>query len=289
VGEGEGGVVAVVHAVEVLAPVAVLGVGDVVAATDPLGGLVGVDEGLHALVVEGLGLDEVEEVEPDLEAPARVCDLEEEPLRVALGVDVVLENQVVLEVGELLRELQVAGLELGLEDQRAVLSALGPVVALLVPRNERLLGRALLALPRNGQRAHPLLLARLDQLQVCPPRVPKLTLQQLLYVARTDQALERLGVELLLRLVALLPEPRVHDRVLLALGLLLVLQVKDLPQRLLASVHHPVLLYLQVLDHLRGLLQGEFSALGSRGALRIALNLFFLLKWLPLHELLREA
>ena len=58
----------------------------------------GVDQHLHAVVVQTLRLDHVQHVELDLLALLDVGHPEVEPLSVTLGVDVVLQNEVVLGV-----------------------------------------------------------------------------------------------------------------------------------------------------------------------------------------------
>mmetsp|Transcript_13579 Transcript_13579/g.23115 ORF Transcript_13579/g.23115 Transcript_13579/m.23115 type:complete len:356 (-) Transcript_13579:44-1111(-) len=119
--EGEGVIVATALLLE-----RVLVVADVFAVAVPantaagLGLLLGVDEGLHALVVGALGLDEVDEVELVLGVLARIGDPEVVPLRVGRRVVVVLEDEVVLVLPDLHRPPQVPRLEPALEHQRRV-------------------------------------------------------------------------------------------------------------------------------------------------------------------------
>ena len=93
-------------------------------------GFLGVHSGLHPEVVEGIGLHHVGDVKNVPLSLAGVGDREVVPLRVALGVVVPAEHQVVLEVENLYGPFQVRTLEAGLEDQGAVVVVLGGVVGI---------------------------------------------------------------------------------------------------------------------------------------------------------------
>lgn len=75
---------------------------------------------LHAVVEEGVVLEQVDDVEPQfhgvLHAHAKI-----EPLQVPLGVDVILQHQIVLIVGHLICCQQVPTLEVGIERYEASL------------------------------------------------------------------------------------------------------------------------------------------------------------------------
>ena len=75
----------------------------------------GEDGGLHAVLEQRVLLGEVDDVELDACALGHVAHAEEEPLVVALGVYVVLQDQVVLVVLALVGPEQVARLEVGVE------------------------------------------------------------------------------------------------------------------------------------------------------------------------------
>jgi hypothetical protein len=88
-----------------------------------------VGEWLESIAEQGLLLDEVDDVDLDLLVLARVGDLEVEPLVVASRVDVVLQDEVVgidrvALVVVFVDVEQVAALEVGVEDERAVVFAL---------------------------------------------------------------------------------------------------------------------------------------------------------------------
>lgn len=91
---------------------------------------------LESIAKEGLLLDEVDDVDPNLLVLASVGDLEVEPLIVAPCVDVVLEDEVVsvydvLLVIVLVDVHQVAALKVRVEDQRPIVFAqLSGVLAL---------------------------------------------------------------------------------------------------------------------------------------------------------------
>jgi hypothetical protein len=111
----------------------VLSVGDVLASSEPADvlefvPLLGPEAGLHADLVETRGFGEVEDVELDpvdlLVCPdcdVLVDDLEVVPLVVALGVEVVLQPQVVLNVVHLRGFSQIAVFEATVEDQHILL------------------------------------------------------------------------------------------------------------------------------------------------------------------------
>lgn len=82
--------------------------------------LLRVNGDLHSEVEERVGFGVVHDVELDRLAFPRVLGLEEEPLGVAAGVDVVLHQQIILIVRNLLRQVQVTALKLGLEQERLV-------------------------------------------------------------------------------------------------------------------------------------------------------------------------
>jgi hypothetical protein len=70
-----------------------------------------IDKDLHTIIVETLGLDHIQHVEFDFEAFTSIRYPEVEPLSVAFGVDVVLENQVVLLVALLVSKLEITRFE----------------------------------------------------------------------------------------------------------------------------------------------------------------------------------
>lgn len=109
VGEGEG---VEVLCEDVVFADAVLEVSEVGASLVPalalLGELLRVNADLHAVVEHAVLLGVVLHVELDAVTLLRVAHSEEEPLSVALRVDVVLHEQVVLLVGQLLSQEQVA-------------------------------------------------------------------------------------------------------------------------------------------------------------------------------------
>ena len=73
--------------------------------------LFGVDGDFHTVVEERVWLRVVQNVELDLHAGASVLNLEEEPLRMALRIDIVLHQQVVLNFRNFLRQVEVATFE----------------------------------------------------------------------------------------------------------------------------------------------------------------------------------
>ena len=82
--------------------------------------LIRVEEGPHALAVEGGGLDEVHNNESVPDSRLHVPHLEEEPLGVFPGVQVVLQVQLVLELSHLVSFPEVPALEASLEFQRVL-------------------------------------------------------------------------------------------------------------------------------------------------------------------------
>ena len=76
----------------------------------------GVYDDLHAHFVEVVHFVLIEDVEAHFHVLSGVRDLEEEPLGIAVGVDVVLQEQVVLVVVEFGNHGEIAALEAGLED-----------------------------------------------------------------------------------------------------------------------------------------------------------------------------
>ena len=71
----------------------------------------GVDEYFHAIVEEGVGLGEVEDLKRDWERLRSITYSEVEPLGVAPCVDVGLQDQLVVLVIQLRHQSQVAGFE----------------------------------------------------------------------------------------------------------------------------------------------------------------------------------
>lgn len=63
---------------------------------------------LHAKIEQRIDFGEVHDVELDGQVLPRVLDLEEEPLRMPIRIDVVLHQEVVLVVAHLLRQIEVA-------------------------------------------------------------------------------------------------------------------------------------------------------------------------------------
>lgn len=74
-----------------------------------------VEAGQESIVEEGVSLAQVDDVEFDVSVLGGVDQPEVEPLRVALSVEVILKQQVVLEGGHLVGCEQVARLELSVE------------------------------------------------------------------------------------------------------------------------------------------------------------------------------
>mmetsp|Transcript_43346 Transcript_43346/g.41753 ORF Transcript_43346/g.41753 Transcript_43346/m.41753 type:complete len:541 (-) Transcript_43346:140-1762(-) len=129
--EGEGVVIA--SHFQVLPAEAILVVKDVAPYSMPsfvlvLFGVLGEGEDLHAVVVEGVGFGEVDDVEADFLALPGVGDPEEVPLGVAVGVDVVLQDEVVLIVRDLQGRQEVPTLKSGLKDDCPILLALQLVI-----------------------------------------------------------------------------------------------------------------------------------------------------------------
>ena len=113
--------------------VAVLVVLDIVAAPVPTEVLLlalplGVEDDLHPHPVEVVELVLVQNVELHRLPPARVRHLEEKPLRVAVGVYVVLQKKVVLVLTHAGSHRKVAALEPGFKHQGLVVLVLGSIV-----------------------------------------------------------------------------------------------------------------------------------------------------------------
>ena len=212
----------------VLTFVVVLEITEVFAASGPAKGLalgalggellevfissVGVDQHFHAFVVQALGLDHVQDVELYFLTAGSVGDSEEEPLGVTLRIYVVLKDQIVLVVILLVGELKVSGLKSRLENEGLVFEILGLVV--IAPRELKWV-RELLVL---------LLIVYVG---LC-------VLDDFLEVASSNQLVEIILVESLLRIVELLPESGVDDWVLLPLGEFgLVLEVEEVAEEAL--------------------------------------------------------
>jgi hypothetical protein len=93
-----------------------------------------VAEDFHTIVVEGVGLGQVDDVEPDFHSFGRVAYSVEEPLGVAIGVNVILKNEIVLVVSLFDDSQEVSRLEARLEQESAVfrtlefIHLLGPVI-----------------------------------------------------------------------------------------------------------------------------------------------------------------
>ena len=107
----------------------ILEVTDVVAALVPsnvllLCLLLAVDRDLHSIVEKTVWFGVVQQVEADFGLCPRVLNLEEEPLGVSLGIDIVGHEQVVLHIRDFLGQVQVAALEPGFKYQRLVVFAL---------------------------------------------------------------------------------------------------------------------------------------------------------------------
>lgn len=109
---GERTCVEVLGECEVLADL-VLKVGDIGAAVVPsklllLGLLLTVDSYLHAVVEHRVRLVVIQDVELDWQARTRVLHTEIEPLSVAMSIDIVLHEAVVLLIAHLSRQKQIA-------------------------------------------------------------------------------------------------------------------------------------------------------------------------------------
>mmetsp|Transcript_11932 Transcript_11932/g.20170 ORF Transcript_11932/g.20170 Transcript_11932/m.20170 type:complete len:212 (+) Transcript_11932:949-1584(+) len=110
----------------------VLVVADVCAGADPPSphlplGSVGVHQGPHAVIVEGVGLDQVDDVEAVVLARLHVGHAEVVPLGVPSRVVVGLENQIVLVLIDLDCSPQVPAFKSRLEDQSVVLHVAGHI------------------------------------------------------------------------------------------------------------------------------------------------------------------
>ncbi len=107
----------------------VLVVADVVARANPsaaglLGGHVGVHQWPHAVVVERVWLDEVDDVESVLLACLRVGYTEVVPLSVAPRVVVWLQDEIVLVLVDLDGSAKIAAFKSGLKEQSVVVGPL---------------------------------------------------------------------------------------------------------------------------------------------------------------------
>ena len=85
-------------------------------------------EHAHAIVVEGVWLGEVQDVELDREILASVANFEEELLRVPVCVYIILKHQIVLSLTHFHRSEQIARLEPRLKDQSLIIHAIRHVV-----------------------------------------------------------------------------------------------------------------------------------------------------------------
>lgn len=83
----------------------------------PISRVLGEAEYAHSLVVERVWLGQVQDVEFDRVPIAGVADSEEEPLRMTVCIDVVLEHQVVLVVADFHRCEQVSSFESRFKNQ----------------------------------------------------------------------------------------------------------------------------------------------------------------------------
>ena len=166
-----------------------------------------VEQHFHAIVVETLAFDHVKHVEFDFLPLLNIRHPEVEPLRVPLGVNVVLENKVVLCVRLLVDELEVARFEAGLEDESSVALIFWSVI--VAGREARWVCASLFSFHAAALRINP------DQ----PPQV-----------ASSDQLPKVIGIELLFAAVELLAKSRVNNRILLPiLESSFVLEVKQMP------------------------------------------------------------
>lgn len=109
------------HAVLIVADV---GAGAYPTSSSLLGCHLGVHERPHAAVVQRVRLDQVDDIEAVRLASFSVADAEVVPLRVALGVVVGLENEIVLIFVDLDGAPQVTRLEARFEKQRIVVGSL---------------------------------------------------------------------------------------------------------------------------------------------------------------------
>ena len=105
----------------------VLAVRDVRASSVPshailfLGFLLRINCDFHAIVKHRVNLGVVHDVELDGQTGSRILYSEVEPLRVTLGIDVVLHETVIFLIAHLLRQVQVATLKPRLEQQGAII------------------------------------------------------------------------------------------------------------------------------------------------------------------------
>ena len=85
-------------------------------------------EHTHALVVETVWLCEVDDVEADLLVLLGVGYPKEVPLRVTVGVDIILKDQVVLVERQLYCDHQIARFKPRLKNERRVIRRFGDVI-----------------------------------------------------------------------------------------------------------------------------------------------------------------
>lgn len=105
--------------------VIVLEIVDVLASSVPADVLFGLRFGTesvdpHSIVIKRIGLGQIKNIELHLLASFGVGDSEEVPLGVAIGVYVVLEDQIVFSIGDLDGGEEVAGLEATFKDESFV-------------------------------------------------------------------------------------------------------------------------------------------------------------------------
>jgi hypothetical protein len=110
----------------------VLVVADVTSCSDPptprlLGGGLGVHQWPHAMIIERVWLDEVDNIEPIILSSLRVGHAEVVPLSVASRVVIWLQDQVILILVDLNGSAQIATFEPGFEQESVVIGALGHV------------------------------------------------------------------------------------------------------------------------------------------------------------------
>ncbi len=104
----------------------VLEVDDVVSSTEPASFisrmlLLTVNHDLHSHIMQGIRLAEVHDIEFHLHVLGRIRDLKEEPLGVAIGVNIILQQEVILFIVLLVGDAEVPTLETRFEEECPVI------------------------------------------------------------------------------------------------------------------------------------------------------------------------
>lgn len=90
--------------------------------------LLWVDQNFHSFIIKTFGFDHIKHVEFDLESFPDIAYLEEEPLRMAFWVYVILQDEVIFVVTDFVSKLEVAWFKSGFEYKSFVLYILWCVV-----------------------------------------------------------------------------------------------------------------------------------------------------------------